>query len=493
MLTLTLSCECLYVWEYVCSVYKAPHIHRPYPSTSATAVKIMWCLVLVTGLCATAAIGQQVGNSKPENHPPLTFQSCTKSGGCQSKSGRVVIDANWRWVHNVNGYTNCFTGNKWNTQYCPDGPTCAKNCAVDGADYQGTYGVTTQGSLLRLNFVTQSANKNIGSRLYLLDSDTNYVMFKLKNKEFTFDVDVSNLPCGLNGALYLVEMDEDGGMGKYPGNKAGAKYGTGYCDAQCPRDIKFINGEGNCEDWKPSPVNPNTGAGKYGTCCNEMDIWESNSISTAYTPHVCSVQGQTRCTGDDCGNDTVRIGFCDKDGCDFNPYRLGDRTFFGPSSSFDIDSSSKFTVVTQFITADGTESGELTEIKRIWVQDGKVVQSQNVTVQGNTFNSVTDKFCTAQKKEFNDTNRFKEKGGIKEMGQSLEKGMVLVMSLWDDYAVHMLWLDSNYPTNEPASKPGVARGTCPTDSGKPSDVEAKYPNAYVEYSNIKYGEINSTY
>ena len=38
-------------------------------------------------------------------------------------------------------------------------------------------------------------------------------------------------------------MDEDGGMSKYSGNKAGAKYGTGYCDAQCPRDLKFINGE----------------------------------------------------------------------------------------------------------------------------------------------------------------------------------------------------------------------------------------------------------
>ena len=40
-------------------------------------------------------------------------------------------------------------------------------------------------------------------------------------------------------------MDADGGMAKYSGNKAGASYGTGYCDAQCPHDIKFINGEAN--------------------------------------------------------------------------------------------------------------------------------------------------------------------------------------------------------------------------------------------------------
>ncbi len=65
----------------------------------------------------------------------------------------------------------------------------------------------------------------------------------LLGNEFTFDVDVSNLGCGLNGALYFVEMDQDGGISRFPANKAGSKYGTGYCDTQCPHDIKFINGE----------------------------------------------------------------------------------------------------------------------------------------------------------------------------------------------------------------------------------------------------------
>jgi len=83
-----------------------------------------------------------------------------------------------------------------------------------------------------------------------MSNGDNYEMFKLLNKEFTFDVDVSNLPCGLNGALYFVEMNESGDMGG--DNKAGAKYGTGYCDAQCPHDIKFINGAANSEGWKPS-------------------------------------------------------------------------------------------------------------------------------------------------------------------------------------------------------------------------------------------------
>ena len=73
-------------------------------------------------------------------------------------------------------------------------------------------------------------------------NDTNYQTFHLLNKEFSFQVDVSNLPCELNGALYFVAMDADGGLAKYPTNKAGAKYGTGYCDASCSRDTLFVNG-----------------------------------------------------------------------------------------------------------------------------------------------------------------------------------------------------------------------------------------------------------
>jgi cellulose 1,4-beta-cellobiosidase len=67
---------------------------------------------------------------------------------------------------------------------------------------------------------------------------------------------------------------------------------------------------------------------------------------------------------------------------------------------------------------------------------------------------------------------------------------VLVLSLWDDHAVHMLWLDSSYPPGR--TGPGVARGPCGTDTGVPSDVESKYPNAYVRYLDIRYGEIGST-
>merc|ERR1712125_62071 len=231
-------------------------------------------------------------------------------------------------------------------------------------------------------------SKNVGSRNYLMEDESHYKMFQLKNKEFTFDVDVSNLPCGLNGALYFVQMDEDGGLSKYPGNKAGAKYGTGYCDAQCPHDVKFIDGEANVIDWTPNPKDQdgNMGTGKYGACCAEMDIWEANKMATAYTPHPCNIEGLYKCEGIECGdNDKGQRydGVCDKDGCDMQPYRMGNENFYGPGSEYTVDTTKPMTVVTQFLTTDGTDDGDLSEIRRFYIQDGNVIHSPPSTILGN--------------------------------------------------------------------------------------------------------------
>ncbi|KAF3922915.1 Exoglucanase [Dactylellina cionopaga] len=427
------------------------------------------------------AAAQNVGTQKAETHPSMSFETCDGSGGCASQSGEVVIDANWRWVHNNDGYTNCYTGNTWNSEFCPDNVSCAENCAVDGADYSATYGITTSGDALTLKFVTKSEGTNIGSRTYLMDSPTSYKMFDLLDNEFTFDVDVSNLPCGLNGALYFVAMDADGGLSKYSGNKAGAKYGTGYCDAQCPRDLKFINGEANVEGWSPSDNDQNAGVGGHGS---------SNSISTAYTPHPCTVNEQHRCDGDGCGgtySSDRYAGTCDADGCDFNSYRQGDTEFFGPGKT--IDTGKKFTVVTQFIT----DGGQLSEIKRFYVQDGNVVENSQSTIPGVEGNSITPAFCDAQKSVFGDVTNFQDKGGLAAMGDAMKNGMVLVMSLWDDHHANMLWLDSTFPVDQDPSKPGIARGTCDTSSGDPIDVEAQIPDSTVTYSKIRSGPIGSTF
>ncbi|KAH8830310.1 glycoside hydrolase [Flagelloscypha sp. PMI_526] len=439
--------------------------------------------------------GQQVGTLTAETHPTLSVSECTAGGSCTTQQRSVTLDSNWRWLHSTANSTNCYTGNEWDATLCPDATTCATNCALDGADYSGTYGITTSGNALTLTFVTNGPySTNIGSRVYLLEDESNYQMFDLNNKEFTFDVDMSGLPCGLNGALYFVQMDQDGGLSKYSSNKAGAKYGTGYCDTQCPHDIKFINGAANVVDWAPSDDDPNAGTGKYGTCCNEMDIWEANSMAAAYTPHVCSGDGsQTQCEGTDCGDGDQRYdGICDKDGCDFNSYRMGDPSFLGKGKT--IDTNSKFTVVTQFLTADNSTSGQLSEIRRLYVQNGKVVANSKTAIDGmDAYDSVTDDFCAAQKTAFGDTNSFADRGGLAVMGNAFKAGMVLVMSVWDDHAAHMLWLDSQYPLDKDPSTPGVTRGECATDSGVPEEVETESPGAKVTFSNIKYGPIGSTY
>ena len=199
-----------------------------------------------------------------------------------------------------------------------------------------------------MGFVTQGGYaKNVGDRMYMMADQNNYEMFQLKGKEFTFDVDVSNLPCGLNGALYFVEISQNGEQWE-GANAAGAQYGTGYCDAQCSHDVKFMNKEANIDDW-----NTSTAMGKNGSCCAKMDIWEANSISSAYTLHPCNVTGQHTCTSAlECGDGDLRYnGVCDKDRCDLNSYGVGQLNFFG-----------KGMIV---ITTDGTEAALSTPVTQM--------------------------------------------------------------------------------------------------------------------------------
>jgi cellulose 1,4-beta-cellobiosidase len=50
--------------------------------------------------------------------------------------------------------TNCYTGDGWDASLCPDPDTCSKNCALDGASYQSTYGITTSGDSATFKLVT---------------------------------------------------------------------------------------------------------------------------------------------------------------------------------------------------------------------------------------------------------------------------------------------------------------------------------------------------
>ncbi|KAK7030527.1 carbohydrate-binding module family 1 protein [Favolaschia claudopus] len=410
--------------------------------------------ILTSSLLASFAAAQQIGTFTPEVHPPITYQTCTSFAGCTTQKGSVTLDANYRWLHTADGTTCNPSG--FNRTICPDAQTCGETCALDGADYAGTYGVTTNGSALNLVF------GNGGARVYLLDSTgENYVNFKVMNQEFTFDVDVSNVPCAYNGAFYFSEMPPDGGISET--NKAGAAYGTAYCDSQCPTGINFVNGMTNVD-------------GSLGSCCNEMDLWEANSVSTQLTPHPCNVTGEFVCTGSGCTN------LCDPSGCEFNPFRMGNESFYAPSSSATVDTTKVFTAVTQFITDNNRADGTLTSIRRFYVQNGKVIPNSVVELAGlPKVNDITADYCTDKMNVLGDSTAFNQHGGLAQMGKSLARGAVLVVSLWDDLGGGMTWLDG---LAGDASQPGTLRGPCTS-----ADI-ASDPTTSVTFSNIRVGDIN---
>jgi len=439
------------------------------------------------------AAGQQKGTLGPNYLMPIGLGECTSSG-CTDSQKSLALDANWRWNHKVGQATNCYTGSEWDTSVCPDGETCAQNCAVGGVDQQtweSTYGVKQTGNGVQLDFVTEGPySKNVGSRSYVMDDSSNYKLFKMLNKEIAFDIDVSNMPCGLNSAIYFSEMDASGDASAT--NKAGAAYGTGYCDGQCARDLKWVKGKANVEGWNTNPDDPydNSGIGEMGACCAEMDLWEANSIATAFTPHPASgIQGLHVCMGDEeCGaQDGDRyVAPTDRDGCDLNAYRMGETTFYGPGSQFKVDTTKPFTVITRFHAT----GGELTEIEQLYVQDGQEIHHPSYSL-GADHNSESDEFCNAQKASFGDRNSFKEKGGMKAMGEALDRGMVFVISLWDDIAVNMNWLDSVMEGDDP-SQPGTKRGPCDPAAGKPETLREAHPDSSYVMSNLRWGDLGTT-
>jgi len=130
------------------------------------------------------------------------------------------------------------------------------------------------------------------------------------------------------------------------------------------------------------------------------------------------------------------------------------------------------------------------------IQDGKIVHSPPSTIlgPGKESDSITDQFCDAKKDLFGDVKDYQEHGGMKGMGESLDRGHAMIFSLWDDVEVNMLWLDSAYPLDRPATDPGIKRGDCPGgEESTPTYLRQKYPNGGVIFKNAAVGEIGSTF
>jgi cellulose 1,4-beta-cellobiosidase len=269
-----------------------------------------------------------------------------------------------------------------------------------------------------MNFITQS---NIGSRIYLLNGD-NYYYPNLLNKEIRLDIDLSNVNCGLNAAVYLVEMK----------SSAFPKFGGGYVDAQCPKDIKI----------KPDGTF-NTDF-SFEACGVEIDLIEANNDAMAFTLHPCIENS------------------CYSAGSDFNSYRQGYKDFYGLHKV--VDTTKPFTFITQFI---GDSNNNLIELRRSYKQNNKIIDHP-----AGYMNKSSISYWMKKLNEPDDLDKY---GGFESLTKSLKNGMVIVLSIWDDTATNMKWLDVG------------ERGRC-SGNEIPRNI---YRDAYVIYSNLEINDIST--
>ena len=166
-----------------------------------------------------------------------------------------------------------------------------------------------------------------GGRVYLGQQDdlgpNSFYQVPLLGKRLTFDVDLSQVGCSCNGALYAVSMPAyNSNQQLVPGETS--EY---YCDA---------NQVG-------------------GTYCPEMDVMEANKYAMASTPHTCQYVAPHYYPS------------CDRGGCGAN---VLDATGyqFGPGKT--IDTNKPFTLSVSFITNGDT----LTTLTNDFYQEGRHIQ-----------------------------------------------------------------------------------------------------------------------
>ena len=192
-----------------------------------------------------------------------------------------------------------------------------KDISVIGGDWSGEF-VTVRNSSITLKG---------GGRVYLGAKDDlgpdSFYQVPLLGRRIKYDVDLSQVGCNCNGALYAISMPAyNSAQQLVPG-----KNGEYYCDA-------------------------NQVGGVY---CPEMDIMESNKYAMASTPHTCQYQAPHYYPS------------CDRGGCGTNVLDVN-YNGYGPGKT--IDTNKPFTLSVAFITNGDT----LTTINNYFWQEGRTIQ-----------------------------------------------------------------------------------------------------------------------
>ncbi|KAG6910740.1 hypothetical protein DXG01_008272 [Tephrocybe rancida] len=170
-----------------------------------------------------------------------------------------------------------------------------------------------------------------------------------------------------------------------------------------------------------------------------------------------------RYSGIACGTNGWYGTVCDSDSCDFNSYCQGNQTFCGPGIT--VDTTKKVTVVTQFITDDGTAIGTLSKIRRLYVQ------------KWSRHSKLQDQHSWPRRKTvFGNKKQFQARGGLAAMGLAAKNGMVLVLHLGRPCRQHALarLLISHHCR---PLFPALPAELVPRLQATPEDAEANHPNS----------------
>ena len=202
---------------------------------------------------------------------------------------------------------------------------------------QTKYVLSTEGSKGNIWVNGSSITLHGGGRAYLGDSSSDSLspnsFYEMpvfdnkqggKNRRLSFDVDMSDVGCNCNGALYLVSM-------------------PAYNSAQQPEPGK--GGDYCCDANQVG-----------GTYCPEMDVMEANKFAMASTPHTCTYvppHYYSSCDRGGCGQNVLNV--------DYNGYGPGKR----------IDTNRPFRLSVDFIHGG---NGRLSTITNTFNQGGQTLK-----------------------------------------------------------------------------------------------------------------------
>jgi cellulose 1,4-beta-cellobiosidase len=396
--------------------------------------------ILLAALLFASTYAQWPCGRIEEKHPPFTWHSC-HGKECHQKYGAVVLDATLRQIDCCHGSFNI---NDLQRTACKkkNKTTCPVDCCIEGADYQA-HGISTDDTSLTLDLGASDPDtpKDL-VRVLTLKDDERYLqphLIRADDSEYTFDLEIRNVPPGYKARVSLHWMWGNGGKGKEKGDKAGARYGTGYCDATCDQGQRFVHGKANYDGWVPSEHDPTLGKGPLGACCAHFVLWEGNTESTDFGFSPCSPTWPHWCKTEKCRQK------CFAPGCTWIPHGNRHKPFYGPGPTNTIDSTRKFSVVNQWFSQQTPLVAAILKTRAMYfIQDGKLFRSppSDYRPNGKEFFTMNKQYCQKVVSEFKNGKWWKRSGKWWQRGYGHNYPMVPVFSLFRDVSVFfqaILW------------------------------------------------------